>query len=233
MSLILSIESATSVCSVALHRNYQLVGSQTLMLEKSHSTHLAVIINQLLDNCQVTMSELEAVAISKGPGSYTGLRIGLSTAKGLCYALGIPLIGVNTLKAMAYQLVDVPMRVDFYCPMIDARRMEVYCMVLDKDFKVINDSWAQVVDEDSFDKWTKRGNMVFFGNGSQKCRQVLTGSNILFMNNLLPVAGSVGLLAGERFKQKKFEDLAYFEPFYLKEYRTTIPKTKVITTNGG
>ena len=231
--MILSIETATSICSVALHRNYQLLGSQTLMLEKSHSTHLAVMINQLLENCQVSMSELEAVAISKGPGSYTGLRIGLSTAKGLCYALDVPLIGVNTLKAMAYQLVDVPMQVDFYCPMIDARRMEVYCMVLDKRFNVINDSWAQVVNKDSFDQWTKQGSMVFFGNGSQKCKEVLTGSNMLFMDNLLPVADSVGLLAGERFKQERFEDLAYFEPYYLKEYRTTVPKTKVITTNGG
>ncbi len=231
--MILSIETATNVCSVALHRDHQLVGSQTLLLEKSHSTHLVVMIKQLLDNCQVSMNELEAVAISKGPGSYTGLRIGLSTAKGLCYALGVPLIGVNTLKAMAYQLVDVPIQVDFYCPMIDARRMEVYCMVLDKDLQVVNDSWAQVVGEDSFDKWIKQGKVVFFGNGSQKCKQVLTGNNVLFMDNLLPVAGSIGLLAEERFKQGKFEDLAYFEPFYLKEYRTTVPKTKVITANGG
>jgi len=232
MSIILSIETATSVCSVALHAKGRMLGLQTLMLEKSHSTHLTVMIQQLMDNCKISARELDAVAVSEGPGSYTGLRIGVSTAKGLCYALGIPLIGVNTLEAMAYQMEGVPTEADYFCPMIDARRMEVYCMIVDSGMEVIKDSWAEVVDSDSFERWTSIGKVLFFGNGSGKCRQELTGVNCMFLEGLEPSASTLGTLATKKLDKEQFEDMAYFEPFYLKEYRTTVPKPKIKTANG-
>lgn len=226
--MILSIETATRVCSVALHRSGVLIGFQELLLEKSHSTHLAVMIEQLLSNCQVEMGNLEAIAVSKGPGSYTGLRIGVATAKGICYALGIPLIGVNTLIAMAHQLVDVPLGVDYLCPMIDARRMEVYCTIVNMDFEVESGTNAVVVNEGSFQEWLQQGKVLFFGNGAEKCQPILQGSNSVFMTGHHPTASSMGPLAAAEFVKGAFEDLGYFEPFYLKEFRTAVPKDKTI-----
>ena len=232
MSCILSIETATSVCSVALHRQGVLLGCQSLMLDKSHSSYLAVMIDQMLNNCQIDKQDLSAVAVSKGPGSYTGLRIGTATAKGLCYALDIPLIAVNTLEAMAYQFKDVPMRADYLCPMIDARRMEVYCMILTSSLKTVSESRAVVINNGVFDKWLQQGKVLFFGNGSTKCKEVLHGQNGLFVEDVLPNAASVGFLGGLKFETGTFEGLAYFEPFYLKEYRTTIPKNKIGIADG-
>ncbi len=224
--MILSIETATKVCSVALHRHGALLGFQELFLEKSHSTHLAVMIEQLLSNCQVEMGNLEAIAISKGPGSYTGLRIGVATAKGLCYALDIPLLGVNTLIAMAHQLVEIPLSVDYLCPMIDARRMEVYCTIVNKDFEVESGTDAVVVNEESFQEWRQQGKVLFFGNGAEKCQKLLQGTNSVFMRGHHPTATSMGPLAAAKFVKGAFEDLSYFEPFYLKEFRTAMPKDK-------
>jgi len=227
MSCIISIETATSTCSVALHKYSRLLGSQSLSIEKSHSSHLVVMIEQLLKNCQVESKDLQAVAVSKGPGSYTGLRIGTATAKGLCYALDIPLIGVNTLLGMAHQFKDVPVGIDFLCPMIDARRMEVYCSILNRDFEIELKSRAVIVKKDSFDRWLRRGNVLFFGNGSTKCREVLNGKNSFFVRDFVPDAASIGLLAGQKLERGETEDLAYFEPYYLKQYRTTVPKDKI------
>ncbi len=226
--MILSIETATRVCSVALHRSGVLIGFQELLLEKSHSTHLAVMIEQLLSNCQVEMGNLEAIAVSKGPGSYTGLRIGVATAKGICYALDIPLIGVNTLIAMAHQLVGIPLGVDYLCPMIDARRMEVYCTIVNMDFEVESGTNAVVVNEGSFQEWLQQGKVLFFGNGAEKCQPILQGSNSVFMTGHHPTAASMGPLAAAEFVTVAFEDLGYFEHFYLKELRTAVPKDKKI-----
>ncbi|GJM28522.1 MAG: tRNA (adenosine(37)-N6)-threonylcarbamoyltransferase complex dimerization subunit type 1 TsaB [Cyclobacteriaceae bacterium] len=227
MSLIVSIETATGICSVALHKEGKLLGSQDLLLEKSHSTHLAVMIKQLLSNCQVAMSDLRAVAVSMGPGSYTGLRIGVATAKGICYAMDIPLIAINTLRAMAFQLADAQLNADYYCPMIDARRMEVYCMILNQELQVEAETRAQIVTANTFDEWTSKGKVLFFGNGWEKCRELLAGDNCLYIDNLVPSAVSVGQLAQIKFKNHQVENLAYFEPFYLKEYKTTVPKIKL------
>ena len=232
MSLILSIETATKVCSVALHRKGVLIGSQELFLEKSHATHLAVMIKQLLSNCQVEMKDLDAVAVSKGPGSYTGLRIGVATAKGLCYALEVPLIGVNTLTAMAYQLENMPLGIDYLCPMLDARRMEVYCQVLNNDLTLVLDTSAMVISDTSFEEWRKLGKVLFFGNGSDKCREVLNGTSSIFVGGVQPSATTVGEVAYSQYLNQETEDLAYFEPFYLKEFRTTIPKNKSGISNG-
>ena len=227
MPCILSIETATSICSVALHRQGQLLGCQSLTIEKSHSSHLVVMIEQLLNNCRIDRADLQAVAVSKGPGSYTGLRIGTATAKGLCYALEIPLIGINTLTAMAYQFAEVPAGIDFLCPMIDARRMEVYCAVFSSNLNIQAETSAVIVNSESFSSWLNQGKVLFFGNGSAKCQEVLNGENSLFQKDFVPSASSIGQLAGQKFEKGEFEDLAYFQPFYLKEYRTTIPKDKI------
>ncbi len=226
MSLILSIETATKACSVALHKNGALLGLQELLLEKSHSTHLAVMIEQLLSSCQVAKGDLEAIAVSKGPGSYTGLRIGVATAKGLCYALDKPLIGVNTLVAMAHQMAEIPISVDYLCPMIDARRMEVYCIVVNKNLEVVSETNAVVVNEKSFQKWFEQGKMLFFGNGAEKCQQLLPPGKSIFITGHHPTAASLGPLAATKFDKGAFEDLSYFEPFYLKEFRAILPKGK-------
>jgi len=226
MPIILSIETSTPACSVAVHRDHVLLGVQELFTEKSHSTHLAVLIKQLVENCQLKMQDLDAVAVSKGPGSYTGLRIGVATAKGLCYGLNLPLVGINTLEAMAHQFSTIPPGIDYLCPMIDARRMEVYCTILGYDLKVLSDTQSVVVNEESFQEWRVRGNVLFFGNGSDKCREILNGSSSFFVSGIAPSAKTVGLLGGKKFDEGQVEDLAYFEPFYLKEFRTTTPKSK-------
>ena len=222
----MSIETATKVCSVALHKDGQLLGSSELFLEKSHATHLAVMIEQLLGNCQTEMKQLEAIAVSKGPGSYTGLRIGVATAKGLCYALDVPLIAVNTLQAMAHQVPIARDGAEFLCPMIDARRMEVYCMLLNNQFETVSKTQALVVTEDAFDQWSSQGKILFFGDGSGKCRELLEGPNRVFLNDIKPSARTVGTIAQHRHSLGQTEDLAYFEPYYLKEFRTTTPKNK-------
>lgn len=231
MALILSIETATAVCSVAVHRGDDILGTQELYLQKSHSTHLSVMIEQLLDNCQIDIQGLEAIAVSKGPGSYTGLRIGVATAKGLCYGLGIPLIGVNTLEAMAHQIKTYPISYDYLCPMIDARRMEVYCTILNADFQVVAKTWAEVITEDSFKEWRQRGKVLFFGNGSEKCKEVIMGTNSIFVNDVQPLAKSIGCIASSKYSGGQTENLAYFEPFYLKEFRTTVAKNKMRLVN--
>jgi tRNA threonylcarbamoyladenosine biosynthesis protein TsaB len=227
MTYILSIETATSVCSVALHQQGQLLGIQSLMLDKSHSSYLAVMIEQLLNNCQVRKADLQAVAVSMGPGSYTGLRIGTATAKGLCYALGIPLVAVNTLEGMAYQFKDIPMGVDYLCPMIDARRMEVYCTVMTKGFEIVDQTRPVIVEKGVFDSWLNQGTVMFFGNGSGKCKTVLQAGNSLFADNVKASAATIGYLGGLKLEKGEVEDLAYFQPFYLKAYRTTVPKNKI------
>lgn len=226
MSTILSIETATQVCSVALHRDGMLLGVHELFIDKSHATHLAVMIRQLQTNCDIPLKDLDAVAVSKGPGSYTGLRIGVATAKGLCFALGIPLIGVNTLRAMAHNIGEIPFGVDYLCPMIDARRMEVYYLILNNRLMVISETRAGIVTGDSFTEWGSRGKIMFFGNGSEKCKEILNGSNSIFVSGLVPSAMSIGQLAADKLANSEIEDLAYFEPFYLKEFRTTVPKDK-------
>ncbi len=231
MTYLLSIETATSVCSVALHHQGKLLGCQSLMLDKSHSSHLAVMIDQLLNNCKINRNHLQAVAVSKGPGSYTGLRIGTATAKGICYGLDIPLIAVNTLEGLAYQFKHVPLAVDYLCPMIDARRMEVYCALFNSSFDTMEPTRAVVVETGVFDSWFNKGNVVFFGNGSAKCRLVLAGKNSLFAENVQASASTIGFLANLKFEKGEFEDLAYFEPFYLKAYRTTVPKNKIGVAN--
>ena len=226
MSLILSIDTATPVCSVALHQQELLLGNSDLFLEKSHSNMLAVMIEELVQNSGASMSDIKAIGVSQGPGSYTGLRIGIATAKGLCYGLGVPLIAIDTLSAMAQQVIPLEGDRYWYCPMIDARRMEVYCQMVTHQQETILPTQAVVVDERSFQEQLAEKPVMFFGNGSEKCREVITHGQAEFLEGVEASAVTVGQLALAKFQEHDFEDLAYFEPNYLKEFRSIPPKKR-------
>ena len=227
MALILSIETTTKVCSVALHLAGKLVATQELWIEKSHADSLMLMIEQLLSRSPYNKNALSAIAVSQGPGSYTGLRIGTSTAQGLCYALEVPLIAVNTLEAMAYGVNQYNVTNALLCPMIDARRMEVYYLLSDKKQHILEATHSKVIDKDSFQNWLNAYTILFFGDGAAKCQPILEkNKNAIFLSHIYPSATHIGVLAYEQFCQKKFEDSAYFEPLYLKEFQTKLPKKK-------
>jgi tRNA threonylcarbamoyladenosine biosynthesis protein TsaB len=228
MAYILSLETATKSCSVALHRSGQLLAVQDFHLDKSHSSILHPLIRDMLQYCDVARNDLSAVALSMGPGSYTGLRIGASGAKGLCFALDIPLIAVNTLEAMAQKLQPYNLADALLCPMLDARRMEVYCQIRDAKGEEVMATMPVIIDENSFAPYLAQHEVWFFGDGSAKTQQVLepVAANARFIKNITPSAASVGLLAWQKYQQQEFEDVAYFVPFYLKEFRTGKPKNQ-------
>ncbi len=228
MSLILNIETSTPVCSASLARNGEIVGIQESFDEKSHAALLSVFIDSLLTENKVKPEDIEAVSVSEGPGSYTGLRIGVSVAKGFCYAKNIPLIAVNTLQAMAImagrQIND---RDVLLCPMIDARRMEVYSALFDSQGTEIRGTMAQIIDESTFTQELAKNKIMFFGNGSDKCKEKITHPNAIFLNGIYPSAKYMAPLSQKAFNSKDFKDVAYFEPFYLKDFVATIPKNKL------
>lgn len=217
MALILSIETSTKICSVALHEKGILLTCSEVRLEKSHAKNLIDIIQNLLSYSGYSMNSLQAIAVSKGPGSYTGLRIGVSSVKGFCYALDIPLIAINTLDAMASGIANTNFIDASLCPMIDARRMEVYCKLLDNHLNETFPTTAVVVDENSFGDALQKNKILFFGDGAMKCKGVITHQNAVFIEKFYPSASYMGLIAFQKFKEQSFEDLAYFEPFYLKD----------------
>ena len=227
MGLILSLETATDACSVAIHKDGRIIIDFNLFLEKAHSSSLANLVDKAFESAGLKKTEIDAVAVSKGPGSYTGLRIGTSLAKGICFGLDKPLIAVNTLEAMAWQAHSLYTNT-ILCPMIDARRMEVYHLLKAPDFSTIQETTNLVVDEKSFADLLDKNLICFFGNGAAKCKQVLGHhSNAIFADNLQASAWSVGELANKKFIEQDFEDLAYFEPFYLKEFIAGKPKKLV------
>ncbi|MCS6823040.1 MAG: tRNA (adenosine(37)-N6)-threonylcarbamoyltransferase complex dimerization subunit type 1 TsaB [Cytophagaceae bacterium] len=219
MALILSIETSTDVCSAALHEKGVLCAYTEIHIEKSHAKYITVLIEQLFKQTGHNIQSIDAVAVSKGPGSYTGLRIGVSTAKGICFALDKPLIGVSTLLSMAHGQAAFNTEKYFLAPMIDARRMEVYTMLLDADLNVVEDVNAKIIDEHTYHELLQKNKIIFFGNGSAKCKSLLQGQpNALFVGGQYPSAKDVGQLAWESFQESKFEDVAYFEPYYLKDF---------------
>ena len=225
MSLILSIDTATAVCSVALTQNGRRLDDIKVKEERSHANLLTLTIQDILKGNNVGFRELSAIAISQGPGSYTGLRIGVSTAKGLSYTLSIPLIGVSTLKAMALEIKESADSEEYFVPMIDARRMEVYTAVYDFELNEILPIQAKILDEESFNETLSSHKALFGGDGSGKFKGLKSADyNAKFLDDLSPSAWAVGLLAFEKFKENSFEDVAYFEPYYLKEYRATKAK---------
>ena len=214
---ILNIETSTKACSVALHKNGELIVSrEDVTTNFSHSEKLLKFISKLFSDAKLSLSDLDAIAVSMGPGSYTGLRIGVSTAKGLCYGLDIPLISISTLKAMSFGMA-LEIKADLYCPMIDARRMEVYSAFFDKNNTEVRKIQADIIDENSYKKELEK-KVVFFGDGSEKIKDKIKHENAIFVSDIHPSAKNMGLLSYQKFTKSLFEDLAYFEPFYLKDF---------------
>ena len=222
MANIICIETATKSCSVALARDSHLVAVKEEVSENySHSEQLTVFIEQLLQQEGLKVSDLNAIAVSSGPGSYTGLRIGVSTAKGLCYASDIPLIAVSTLGAMAEAMKDKYPEAQL-CPMLDARRMEVYCALYSKS--QTSPVVAKIIDQYSFKEELEKGPILFFGDGAYKCQDLLLHTNAHFELGVYPSAVNMISLAHEKFQNQDFEDIAYFEPFYLKDFLSGVKK---------
>lgn len=224
MAIILSIDTSTNISSIAIHDAGKLIATQSIHKNKSHSEYLMPSIKNLFEMSDISLNSIDAVAIAQGPGSYTGLRIGTSAAKGLCYGLDARLIAINTLEAMCFGIRKFQL-IDFLlCPMLDARRMEVYCLVMKPDGTIIEDTQAKIIDENSFSSLLKAHKMVFFGGGASKCKSFLAShSNAIFIDDIHPAAEHVGALAWEKYQKKRFEDLAYFEPFYLKDFIANKP----------
>jgi tRNA threonylcarbamoyladenosine biosynthesis protein TsaB len=232
MALILHIETANNVCSVALAKNGKLLALSETSEAKSHARFLNPFIDSVLLEAKQKMEALEAVAISKGPGSYTGLRIGTSAAKGICYGLNIPFISIPTLQAMTRGLFDsntFSLQPDaVYCPMIDARRMEVYCAMYDASLVEIQKTAAVILDEHSFQSLLLKQKIIFFGDGSEKCKRLFAqNTNAHFSDLEFTSAKNMIQIAEEKFNAKAFEDLAYFEPFYLKDFMSTSSKASI------
>ncbi|MFV0419113.1 MAG: tRNA (adenosine(37)-N6)-threonylcarbamoyltransferase complex dimerization subunit type 1 TsaB [Dysgonomonas sp.] len=230
MACILNIETATEICSVTVSENGNLIFHKEETKGPSHAVLLGVFAKEAMEEIRLQKIRLDAVAVSCGPGSYTGLRIGVSEAKGLCYGLGIPLIAINTLKIMAHGVLknqDVDQDT-LLCPMIDARRMEVYDVLLNNKLEEIRPVSADIIDENSFADFLKENKVMFFGNGAAKCKDVLPKGNTIFLESIYPRALDMVELSEKAYAEKSFVDAAYFEPFYLKEFVATTPKNKVL-----
>lgn len=226
MSCILHIETSTEVCSVAVSQDGASIFSQEDFKGPSHATTLGVFVDEALSFADSHAIPVDAVAVSSGPGSYTGLRIGVSMAKGICYAQDIPLIGLPTLEVMCVPVLlfrDLPEDA-LLCPMIDARRMEVYAAVYDRALRPLRPTSADIVDEHSYAEFLADRPVYFFGNGSAKCRETLQHPNAHFLENIHPLAKWMFPLAEKAHARQEFKDVAYFEPFYLKEFVASKPK---------
>ncbi len=216
MGLILNLETTTKNCSVSLAEYGQLLAVREHNEQGySHAEKLQPYIDEVLNESKLNMKDLAAVAISQGPGSYTGLRIGTSLAKGLCYALEIPLIAISTLHAQATQLKHVQ---GVIVSVIDARRMEVYQAVFDSDYKEVSPVESHVVEANSYDQWLQRGQVYFIGDATEKIKTMIHHPSAIFCDNHWPSAIQMAALSFEKYRNSEFVDMAYFEPFYLKEF---------------
>lgn len=228
MAIILNIETSTQVCSASVAKNGEVLAMRESFEDRSHASLLTVFINELFDELNIDAESLDAVSISEGPGSYTGLRIGVSVAKGLCYAKNIPLIAVSTLQAMALMASEkVTENNVLFCSMIDARRMEVYSSLFNKNMEQVRETLAEIIDETSFSVQLEKQKIVFYGNGADKCKDMITHPNASFLAEIHPSAKYMAKLSQQAFNNKQFKDVAYFEPFYLKDFVATTPKKKV------
>ena len=216
--MLLCIETSGKNCSVALFEGLQLVSIREVHTEQfSHSENLHVFIEQVLKESNLQPKAIKAIAISAGPGSYTGLRIGVATAKGLCYGWDIPLIALPTLRILAEQVSSQFTDIEYIIPMIDARRMEVFTAVYSHDFSPILEERAEILTESTFDTYLNKGKTIFLGDGITKFQAICKHKNAYFWENKFPSAKQMGRLALEKYQAQAFEDIAYFEPFYLKE----------------
>ncbi len=222
MARILNLETSATNCSVSVAEN----GEVLSLIEEnsanySHSEQLHKFIQAALNEAGLEQTQLDAIAVSKGPGSYTGLRIGVSAAKGLSYALDLPLISVDTLKCLA---TSVNVDDGFIIPLLDARRMEVYAAVFDSNYSLLRETWAEIIQPDSFEEYVGQGPVLILGNGAEKSKEVLPDLQIQYDTSKLPSAKEMAALSYEKFRSGQFEDTAYFEPFYLKDFVATKAK---------
>jgi tRNA threonylcarbamoyladenosine biosynthesis protein TsaB len=232
--MILCIETATAVCSAALCSGPDLAGLRESAADRSHASLLTVYIEELLSQAGIEAAELDAVAVSKGPGSFTGLRIGVSAAKGIAFAASIPLIGIETTRSMFHGILSLPHTKDLmegetlFCPMIDARRMEVYYSLFNSTGRVIKQISAEVIGENSFTEYPSSSRIIFFGDGALKYKGVLKRPNIIFEENYRISASHMAIPANEALVSGKFENVAYFEPHYFKDFITTKPVKNIL-----
>ena len=217
MALILNIETATKNCSVSLSEDKEILQLKEVNDGSySHGEMLHVYIDEVIKKANKKLTDLDALAVSKGPGSYTGLRIGVSAAKGLCYSLDIPLISVSTLASLASTLkVEKDALI---IPLLDARRMEVYSSVYDSNYHQIREIKAEIITENSFATYLKKWKVYFLGDGADKCKETIIHKNAIFLDDYFPSAKEMGRFSSQKFKNRDFEDVAYFEPFYLKDF---------------
>ena len=232
MSLILGIETATSICSVALVRDGKLLAIRESRGARDHSGTLTTFIAEVFTEARLTFPQMDAIAVSMGPGSYTGLRIGVSSAKGLCYALDKPFIAIDTLKSLTWQAIQKCMLLEkgmeniLFVPMLDARRMEVYTAIFDQNFQVIEPVNAHIITEDSFMAFAGK-EIIYFGDGASKCKPSFElKNNYTFLDNINLSAIAICMLAECEFQNSNFADVAYCEPFYLKDFIAGKPRVK-------
>lgn len=221
MSCILTIESSTETCSVAVCQDGSVIFEKHNKEANSHTKYLATFVEEAISFADSHAIPLDAVAVSSGPGSYTGLRIGVSTAKGVCYGRNIPLIAIPTLKILCVGPLlsdEIDEENALLCPMIDARRMEAYTIIYDRALKEARTVQADIIDEHTYDEWLNKSVVYFFGNGAEKCKEVIKHQNARFIDNILPSARMMLPLAELAIAKNDYVDVAYFEPFYLKEF---------------
>jgi tRNA threonylcarbamoyladenosine biosynthesis protein TsaB len=235
MNRILCLETATEVCSAAIVEDGKVISFREDVSGQNHSKLLTLFISQMLELNRLKASDFDAVAVSEGPGSYTGLRIGVSAAKGFCYAAGIPLIVISSLEAMASHISENQFEyhveiqsTDLFVPMIDARRMEVFTAIYDSTLQPLKKVNALVVEADSFNQFTDPTRLFLFGNGSSKCKLKLAQPNIHFVDGVVASSINMATLADQKFRKSQFADVAYFEPYYLKDFIATVPKNSVL-----
>jgi tRNA threonylcarbamoyladenosine biosynthesis protein TsaB len=235
MTLLLNLESSTEVCSVSISENGNLIDRIESDEGQNHARLLSVFAEELMKKNQFRFNQLHAVAVSKGPGSYTGLRIGVSLAKGICFANQIPLIAISSLQSMSahinsnlekYAIQSAPDLL--LCPMIDARRMEVYTALYDRNMQEVEPVSAKIIDSSSFEAHLEKHPVVFFGNGSAKCGTEIDHPNAIFINDIKTSAQFMCSLAQKAYENNQFEDVAYFEPFYLKDFIAGLPKKNIL-----
>lgn len=228
MATILNIETATRVCSVALAIDGKVISIRESHTRNSHAERITIFCEQLVQEAGLTFHDLDAVAVSMGPGSYTGLRIGVSTAKGYCFALDKPLISIPTLHAMAAGMKKKSTHPDqLFCPMIDARRMEVYAAIFNGELKEVQPTAAVIVDENSFTDYLQKQEICFAGDGAEKCMEVLNHQeHASFFENFHASSAHMASLSEAKFNMQQLEDVAYFEPFYLKDFVAGTPRVK-------
>jgi len=223
LAIILNIETATKNCSVCLSDNEKILSLVEFNEGQfSHAEKLHSFILDVLKQSKKSMQDIDAIAVSKGPGSYTGLRIGVSAAKGLCFALDKPLISISTLDSLSY-IVEAK-KGEFIVPLLDARRMEVYSAVYDDQNFQIREIRAEIIDENSFADYLNKGKVFMVGDGAAKCAEVIDHKNANYLKDVFPSAKEMAKLSAVKYQNNEFEDVAYFEPFYLKDFIAGIPK---------